>query len=84
MTTKGAYLLALVPASPPDVDVDVHIDVDEPARLLHQALSRATRRKQWRVAVDRPHPGIHGVARSYEQAREAMILRSASTPTTTW
>ncbi len=68
VTTKGGYLVALVPASPADVDVD------EPARLLHRALSRSTRRKQWRVAVGRPYPGIHGVARSYEQAREAITM----------
>ncbi len=68
VTTKGGYLVALVPASP------ANPDVDEPARLLHQALSRSTRRRQWRVAVGRPYPGVHGVARSYEQAREAMTL----------
>jgi len=68
VSTKGGYLVALVPASP------AVVDIDEPARLLHQALSRSTRRKQWRVAVGRPYPGIHGVARSYEQAREAMTL----------
>jgi len=68
VTTKGGYLVALLPASPA---VD---DVDEPARLLHRALSTSTRRKKWRVAVGRPYPGIHGVARSYEQAREAMTL----------
>ena len=68
VTTKGAYLVALVPASP------VNPDVDEPARRVHQALSRSARRKQWRVAVGRPYPGIHGVARSYEEAREAMTL----------
>ncbi|HSK34300.1 MAG TPA: helix-turn-helix domain-containing protein [Propionicimonas sp.] len=68
VTTKGGYLVALVPASP------ANLDVDEPARLLHKELSRSTRRKQWRVAVGRPYPGVHGVARSYEQAREAMTL----------
>ena len=68
VTTKGGYLVALVPASP------ASLDVDEPARLLLGALSRSTRRKQWRVAVGRPYPGIHGVARSYEQAREAITL----------
>ncbi len=68
VATKGGYLVALVPARP------ANPDVDEPARHLHQALTRSTRAKQWRVAVGRPYPGIHGVARSYEQAREAMGL----------
>jgi sugar diacid utilization regulator len=74
VTTKGGYLVVLVPASP------AVVDVDEPARLLHQALNRSTRRKQWRVAVGRPYPGIHGVARSYEQAREAMTLAARLHP----
>ena len=69
ITTKGGYLVVLVPAGA------ANGDVDEPARIVHRALSRAARkRKQWRVAVGRPYPGIHGVARSYEQAREAMTL----------
>lgn len=68
VTTKGGYLVVLVPAHPANPDVDA------PARYVHQALSRTTRSKQWRVAVGRPYSGIHGVARSYEQAREAMTL----------
>ncbi|MEP7090339.1 MAG: helix-turn-helix domain-containing protein [Nocardioidaceae bacterium] len=67
-TTKGGYLIALVPAGAASTDVD------EPARLLHAALSRSSRRKSWRVAVGRPYPGAYGVARSYEQAREAITL----------
>ena len=68
VTTKGDYLVALVPAGP------VNADVDEPARRLHAALRRSSKRKLWRVAVGRPYPGAYGVARSYEQAREAMTL----------
>lgn len=68
VTTKGGYLLALVPAG------TVSPEVDEPAELLHAALSRVSARKPWRVAVGRPYPGAYGVARSYEQAREAINL----------
>ncbi len=68
VTTKGGYLLALVPAG------TVSPEVDEPAHLLHAALSRSSARKPWRVAVGRPYPGAYGVARSYEQAREAITL----------
>lgn len=68
VTTKGGYLIALVPAG------TAATDVDEPARLLHTALSRTSTRKPWRVAVGRPYPGAYGVARSYEQAREAIFL----------
>ncbi len=66
-TTKGGHLVALVPARSSSADVD------EPARLLHADLTSATR-KPWRVAVGRAHPGAHGVARSYQQAREAIAL----------
>ena len=68
VTTKGGYLVALVPAG------KAAPDVDEPARLLHAALSRSSTRKPWRVAVGRPYPGAYGVARSYEQAREGITL----------
>lgn len=39
-----------------------------------QLIRRSSKRKLWRVAVGRPYPGAYGVARSYEQAREAMTL----------
>lgn len=68
VTTKGSYLVALVPVGPDNPDVD------DPARRLHAALRRSSKRKLWRVAVGRPYPGAYGVARSYEQAREAMTL----------
>ena len=68
VTTKGGYLIALVPAG------TAATDIDEPARLVHTALSRTSTRKPWRVAVGRPYPGAYGVARSYEQAREAITL----------
>jgi len=68
VTTKGGYLLALVPAGPPNSDID------DPARRLHRALTVSSARKPWRIAVGRPYPGAYGVARSYEQAREAITL----------
>lgn len=68
VTTKGGYLVALIPVGPPGSDVD------EPACRLHGALSRASNRKSWRISVGRPYPGAHGVARSYQQAREAITL----------
>lgn len=68
VSTKGAHLVTVLPAGPADVDVD------EPARALHRALSRSARSRRWRVAVGRPYAGIYGVARSYEQAREAWTL----------
>lgn len=68
VTTKSGYLTALVPTG------STCTDVDEPARRLHAALAGSSKRKPWRVAAGRPHPGAYGVARSYEQAREAIVL----------
>ena len=36
--------------------------------------SRLPRGNPWRVAVGRAHPGLYGIARSYEEAREALML----------
>ncbi len=68
VTTKGGLLVALVPTGPESTDVD------EPALHVHTVLSRTSPTRRWRVAVGRPYPGPYGVARSYEQAREAITL----------
>jgi sugar diacid utilization regulator len=68
VTTKGHHLVALVPADSSTTDVD------GPARLLHSDLSRSSSVKSWRIAIGRPYPGAYGVARSYQQAREAITL----------
>ena len=48
--------------------------MDGPARRLHHVLRRATPRRSWRVATGRPYAGAHGIARSYQEAREAISL----------
>lgn len=76
VTTKGGHLVALVPTGP------TTSDVDDPARRLHGALSRSSTAKPWRIAVGRPYPGAYGVARSYEEAREAIGLAARLHPET--
>jgi sugar diacid utilization regulator len=66
VSTKANQLVAVVPAS--------EADVDHPARQLHAQLHRSRPRRSWRFAVGRPHDGAYGIARSYQEAREAMIL----------
>lgn len=44
--------------------------------VLHGELSRLRRGSPWRVAVGRAHPGAYGIARSYEEAREALTMAS--------
>ena len=68
VSTRSGQLVALLPAGTPTADPD------EPARLLHAALTRTTSRKRWRIAIGRPYPGAYGVARSYAEAHEALAL----------
>jgi sugar diacid utilization regulator len=43
-------------------------------KVLHGELSRLRTGSPWRVAVGRAHPGAYGIARSYEEARESLVL----------
>jgi len=42
--------------------------------LLTKELTRGRQSGQWRIAVGRPYAGAYGIARSYEEAREAVEL----------
>jgi sugar diacid utilization regulator len=42
--------------------------------LMHAELSSARRGAPWRVTVGRAYPGSYGIARSYEEAREALTM----------
>ena len=72
VATKEGLLVVLAPAagrvSPPaDADTDL-------GRLMHGELNRLRHGRPWRVAVGRAHPGLYGIARSYEEAREALTM----------
>jgi sugar diacid utilization regulator len=41
---------------------------------MQSQLSRLAKGERWRVAAGRPYPGAYGIARSYEEAREALTL----------
>lgn len=43
-------------------------------RLVHRELSRLRSGRPWRVAVGRPHAGAYGIARSHEEAHEALAM----------
>jgi sugar diacid utilization regulator len=51
------------PAEPRDV-----------AELVHSQLATVDDGAPWRVAEGRAYPGAYGIARSYEEAREALML----------
>jgi sugar diacid utilization regulator len=66
VATKDGRVVVLVPGAP------AHgADVGE---VLQQDLRRLRVAGRWRVAAGRAFPGVWGVPRSYEEAREALAL----------
>jgi sugar diacid utilization regulator len=73
VATKDGRVVVLVPGelseagtSPPNTP---QVEV-----LMQAELRRVAKGRPWRVAAGRPHPGAYGIARSYEEAREALML----------
>jgi sugar diacid utilization regulator len=70
VATKDGRIVALLP------DVAAAERSGRPVEVglvLRRKLERASS-GQWRVAAGRAFPGAYGVARSYEEAREALVL----------
>jgi sugar diacid utilization regulator len=75
VATKDGLLVVLAPAEPVAGRSSSALDAsNELGRLMHRELSRLRRGRPWRVAVGRAHPGLYGIARSYEEAREALTM----------
>jgi len=76
VATKEGLLVVLAPADAATAGrVSPGMDAgNELGRLMHRELSRLRRGRPWRVAVGRAHPGLYGIARSYEEAREALTM----------
>jgi sugar diacid utilization regulator len=47
---------------------------DDVGALIFSHLEKLPRGGPWRVTVGRPYPGASGIARSYEEAREALTM----------
>ncbi|WP_020389310.1 PucR family transcriptional regulator [Kribbella catacumbae] len=71
VATKEGLLVMLLPATAPKSARNAGKDVGE---LVHNALIRHRAGRSWRVAAGRAYPGSYGIARSYEEAREALML----------
>ena len=76
VATKDGLLVVLAPAdaaaagrTSPALEAG-----NDLGQLMHRELSRLPRGRPWRVAVGRAHPGLYGIARSYEEAREALTM----------
>ena len=70
VATKDNRVVVLVPATSPTTTAPA-IQV---GRIIRKELSRMRGSGGWRVATGRSFPGAYGVARSYEEAREALQL----------
>ncbi|MEV6926642.1 helix-turn-helix domain-containing protein [Dactylosporangium sp. NPDC051485] len=75
VATKEGLLVVLVPAEAAAASRTAPAGQDDDlGRLMHGELNRLRHGRPWRVAVGRPHPGLYGIARSYEEAREALTM----------
>jgi sugar diacid utilization regulator len=72
VATKDGRVVVVVPsrAAAPDSS-PLSVDLGS---VIHQELSRMGSGQRWRVAAGRAFPGAYGVARSYEEAREALTF----------
>jgi sugar diacid utilization regulator len=72
VATKDGLLVTLVPAT-----TEAEARRRHPAdagEVIAQALAPHRAGRPWRVAVGRSYPGPYGIARSYEEAREALTF----------
>ncbi|MGC5022466.1 PucR family transcriptional regulator [Micromonospora sp. DT47] len=76
VATKEGLLVVIAPADTvtPDRGSGEGASLGDLGRLMHAELDRLPRGRPWQVAVGRPHPGLYGIARSYEEAREALTM----------
>ncbi|TKJ31414.1 PucR family transcriptional regulator [Blastococcus sp. CCUG 61487] len=68
VATKDGRVVVVVPSRPPSPGPAE----PELGAVLQAELARLDPARRWRVAAGRPFPGAYGVARSYEEAREAL------------
>lgn len=72
IATKDDLLVILVPCNLRDGMSGR--DVSDPEGFVLNRLNQHATRDRWQVAAGRPYTGAYGIARSYEEAREALLL----------
>jgi sugar diacid utilization regulator len=72
VATKDGLLVVLIPAT--SGKAQSQPGAEDVGELIHSALVRQRAGRSWRVATGRAYPGSYGIARSYEEAREALHL----------
>ena len=73
VASKDGLLVVLSPATRAPVGRR-RAPANDLATLVHARLEQLAAGSPWRVASGRAYPGAYGVARSYEEAREAISL----------
>jgi sugar diacid utilization regulator len=74
VATKEGQVVVLAPAEPRESSRAQPHTATGLGLVLHAELDRLRRGRPWRVTIGRPHPGAYGIARSYEEAREAQTM----------
>lgn len=72
IATKDNMLVMLIPGDLRDIVSGQ--DVSDPVSVVHARLSQHGSQDRWQLAAGRPYTGAYGIARSYEEAREALLL----------
>lgn len=72
IASKDDLLVMLIPGELRDMVSGR--DASDPAGFAYSRLRQSARHDRWQVAAGRPYPGAYGIARSYEEAREALLL----------
>jgi sugar diacid utilization regulator len=67
-------VIALAEATGAPAASDGLVRTGDLGKIVHGELSRLRAGGPWRVSVGRAHPGVYGIARSYEEAREALVM----------
>lgn len=73
VATKDGLVVMVAPADGEPSAVD-SVEAHDVAAFAHHRLEARRAGGAWRLAAGRPYPGAYGVARSYEEAREALQL----------
>jgi sugar diacid utilization regulator len=76
VATKDGLLVVVAPAGlvAPGQPAPRELVKGDIGVLIEAELSRLQRGGPWRVTVGRPYAGAYGIARSYEEAREALTM----------
>ncbi|MFG2045039.1 PucR family transcriptional regulator [Dactylosporangium sp. NPDC048998] len=74
VATKDGLLVVIAPAEPVPAGPAAGDPRHDLGHLVHTQLSRPRYGRPWQVTVGRAHPGLYGIARSYEEAREALAM----------